>query len=117
MEPIALDRLTDLDAVLTEDEILTRHTVRQFVAEKYLPIIGDHFEQHTFPESLIPELGAIEDIRVAVLAGHRAHGARVRAGIRLREPEAPDHLAAGHAGQPVLFLRLGAEAVNGIHAQ
>ena len=31
MEPIALDRLTDLDAVLTEDEILARHTVRQFV--------------------------------------------------------------------------------------
>ena len=55
MEPIALDRLTDLDAVLTEDEILARNTVRQFVAEKYLPIIGDHFEHHTFPEELIAE--------------------------------------------------------------
>jgi glutaryl-CoA dehydrogenase len=59
MEPIALDRLTDLDAVLTEDEILARHTVRQFVADKYLPIIGDHFEHHTFPEALIPEIGAL----------------------------------------------------------
>ena len=57
MEPIALDRLTDLDAVLTQDEILARHTVRQFVADKYLPIIGDHFEHHTFPEEPIPELG------------------------------------------------------------
>jgi len=27
MEPVALDRLTALDAVLTEDEILTRNTV------------------------------------------------------------------------------------------
>ena len=36
MEPIALDRLTDLDTVLTDDEILARNTVRQFVADKYL---------------------------------------------------------------------------------
>jgi glutaryl-CoA dehydrogenase len=47
MEPLALDRLTDLDSVLTDDEKLARETVRQFVAEKYLPIIGDHFENHT----------------------------------------------------------------------
>ena len=43
MEPIALDRLTNLDAVYTEDEILTRNTVRQFVAEKYLPLIADQY--------------------------------------------------------------------------
>ena len=59
MEPVALDRLTDLDAVLTEDEMLTRSTVRQFVAEKFLPTIADHFEQHTFPEHLIPEVAAL----------------------------------------------------------
>ena len=39
MEPVALDRLTALDAVLTEDEILTRNTVRQFVADTFLPTV------------------------------------------------------------------------------
>jgi glutaryl-CoA dehydrogenase len=59
MEPVALDRMTDLDSVLTDDEKLTRDTVRQFVAEKYLPIIADHFENHTFPDELAPEIGAL----------------------------------------------------------
>ncbi len=59
MDPVALDRLTALDAVLTEDEILMRDTVRQFVVEKYLPIVGDHFEAHTFPEHLRPEIAAL----------------------------------------------------------
>jgi glutaryl-CoA dehydrogenase len=58
MEPVALDRLTALDAVLTEDEILTRNTVRQFVADTFLPTIGDYCEQHIFPEHLIPEIAA-----------------------------------------------------------
>ena len=31
MAPVALERLTDLDAVLSEGEILTRHTIKQFV--------------------------------------------------------------------------------------
>ena len=40
MDPIALDQLIDVDSTLTDDERLTRDTVRQFVAEKYLPTVG-----------------------------------------------------------------------------
>jgi glutaryl-CoA dehydrogenase len=90
MDPIALDRLTDLDAVLTEDEILTRNTVRQFVAEKYLPIIGDHFEAHTFPEHLIPEIGAL-GVLGASLKGYGCAGVNaVTYGLLLQELEYGD---------------------------
>src|SRR4030095_11971718 len=90
MEPIDLGRLTDLDAVLTEDEILARHTVRQFVADKYLPIIGDHFEYHTFPEELMPEIVAL-GILGASIKGYGCAGVNaVTYGLILQELEYGD---------------------------
>jgi glutaryl-CoA dehydrogenase len=90
MEPIALDRLTDLDAVLTDDEILTRDTVRQFVAEKFLPTIGDHFEQHTFPEHLLPELAEL-GVFGASIKGYGCAGVNaVTYGLILQELEYGD---------------------------
>jgi glutaryl-CoA dehydrogenase len=90
MDPISLDRLTDLDAVLTEDEILTRDTVRQFVAEKFLPIIADHFEHHTFPEHLIPELAEM-GLLGAGIQGYGCAGVNaVTYGLILQELEYGD---------------------------
>jgi glutaryl-CoA dehydrogenase len=90
MEPIALDRLTDLDAVLTDDEILTRDTVRHFVAEKFLPTIGDHFEQHTFPEHLLPELAGL-GVFGASIKGYGCAGVNaVTYGLILQELEYGD---------------------------
>jgi glutaryl-CoA dehydrogenase len=90
MEPIALDRLTDLDAVLTQYEILARDTVRQFVADKYLPSIGDHFEHHTFPEALIPEIGAL-GVLGASIKGYDCAGVNaVTYGLILQELEYGD---------------------------
>jgi glutaryl-CoA dehydrogenase len=90
MEPIALDRLTDLDAVLTDDERLTRDTVRHFVAEKFLPTIGDHFEQHTFPEHLLPELAEL-GVFGASIKGYGCAGVNaVTYGLILQELEYGD---------------------------
>lgn len=90
MEAIALDRLTDLDSVLTEDEILTRNAVRQFVADQYLPIIGDHFEQHTFPEHIIAELAAL-GLLGASIKGYGCAGVNaVTYGLILQELEYGD---------------------------
>jgi glutaryl-CoA dehydrogenase len=90
MEPIDLDRLTDLDSVLTEDEILTRNTVRQFVAEHYLPSIGEHFEQHTFPEHVIPDLAAM-GVFGASIKGYGCAGVNaVTYGLILQELEYGD---------------------------
>ena len=74
---------------MTEDEILARHTVRQFVADKYLPI-SDHFEHHTFPEELIPEIGAL-GIPEASIKGYGCAGVNaVTYGLILQELEYGD---------------------------
>ncbi len=90
MDPVSLDRMTDLDSVLTDDEKLTRDTVRQFVAEKYLPIIGDHFENHTFPEHLIPDIAAL-GVLGASIQGYGCAGVNaVTYGLILQELEYGD---------------------------
>jgi glutaryl-CoA dehydrogenase len=90
MDPIALDRLTALEAVLTEDEKIARDTVRQFVAEKFLPSIADHFENHTFPEHLIPELAAM-GLLGASIKGYGCAGVNaVTYGLILQELEYGD---------------------------
>jgi glutaryl-CoA dehydrogenase len=90
MEPIALDRLTNLDAVFTEDEILTRNTVRQFVAERYLPLIADHFENHTFPDHLISDIAAL-GVLGAGIKGYGCAGVNaVTYGLILQELEYGD---------------------------
>src|SRR6059058_2762956 len=59
--PPATD-LYNIDHLLSEEERMVRDTVRKFVNERVLPIIGEHFEAGTFPHELIPaitELGLL----------------------------------------------------------
>src|SRR5712692_11423485 len=53
--PPATD-LYNIDHLLSEEERMVRDTVRKFVNERVLPIIGEHFEAGTFPRELIPEI-------------------------------------------------------------
>lgn len=53
--PAPLD-FFNVDHLLSEDERLVRDTVRSFVRERFLPIIGEHFEAGTFPREIIPEI-------------------------------------------------------------
>ncbi|HLH63124.1 MAG TPA: acyl-CoA dehydrogenase family protein [Ktedonobacteraceae bacterium] len=53
--PSATD-LYNIDHLLSEEERLVRDTVRKFVQERVLPIIGEHFEAGTFPRELIPAI-------------------------------------------------------------
>lgn len=48
-----------LDDLLTEEERMVRDTVRDFVEEKYLPIVTEHFREGTFPQEVIPQLGEL----------------------------------------------------------
>jgi glutaryl-CoA dehydrogenase len=49
----------DIDSVLSEEERAVRDSVRQFVDERVLPIIGDAYVQGRFPRELIPEMGKL----------------------------------------------------------
>ncbi|HUI63861.1 MAG TPA: acyl-CoA dehydrogenase family protein, partial [Bacteroidota bacterium] len=43
----------NIDSLLSEDEILVRQTVREFVEDRVLPIIEKHNRAGTFPTDLI----------------------------------------------------------------
>ncbi|MBX9928250.1 MAG: acyl-CoA dehydrogenase family protein [Gemmatimonadaceae bacterium] len=51
--------LFNIDAALTEEERAIRDSVRAFVDEKVLPIIGDCYVQGLFPKELIAEMGEL----------------------------------------------------------
>jgi glutaryl-CoA dehydrogenase len=50
--------LFNIDAALTEEERAVRDSVRRFVDERVLPIIGKHYVDGTFPKHLIPRWGS-----------------------------------------------------------
>ncbi len=56
--PLATD-LYNIDHLLSEEERMVRDTVRKFVNDRVLPIIGEHFEAGTFPRELIPEVAGL----------------------------------------------------------
>ena len=56
--PLAND-LYNIDSLLSEEERMVRDTVRKFVNERVLPLIGEHFEAGTFPRELIPEIAEL----------------------------------------------------------
>jgi glutaryl-CoA dehydrogenase len=49
----------DIDSVLAEEERAVRDSVRQFVDERVLPIIGKCYVDGRFPKELIPEMAAL----------------------------------------------------------
>jgi glutaryl-CoA dehydrogenase len=49
----------DLDSALSEEERAVRDSVRRFVDERVLPIIGDAYVQGRFPKELVPEMGEL----------------------------------------------------------
>ena len=49
----------NLDSALSEEERAVRDTIRSFVDEKVLPIIGDCYIEGRFPKELIPEMAEL----------------------------------------------------------
>ena len=49
----------NIDSVLTEEERAVRDSVRRFVDERVLPIIGEAYVQGRFPREIVPEMGAL----------------------------------------------------------
>ena len=49
----------DVESLLSEEERAVRDTVRRFVDDEVLPVIGEHYLAGTFPVHLIPTMGAL----------------------------------------------------------
>ncbi len=87
--PSASD-LYNIDSLLSEEERMVRDTVRQFVRERVLPIIGEHFEAGTFPRELIPEIAELGLLGMH-LQGYGCAGLNaVSYGLACQELEAGD---------------------------
>jgi glutaryl-CoA dehydrogenase len=51
--------LYDVDSLLSEEERMVRDTIRGWVEERLMPIIGDAYVDRRFPQEIIPELGEL----------------------------------------------------------
>ncbi len=49
----------DIESLLSEEEIMVRDTVRDWVEDRLVPIIGDAYTRGRFPVELIPEIGEL----------------------------------------------------------
>jgi glutaryl-CoA dehydrogenase len=79
-----------IEDLLTEDERLIRDTVRDWVTERVLPTIGDHYLAGTFPTDLIPEMAEI-GVLGAGIDGYGCPGlGAVAYGLILQELERGD---------------------------
>ncbi len=47
------------DSLLSDEELLLRDTVRQFVGDRILPEVGEWFDQGIFPKEMAKEFGAL----------------------------------------------------------
>ena len=51
--------LYDIGASLSDEERMVRDSVARLVDERILPVIQKHFEEHTFPRDLVPEIASL----------------------------------------------------------
>jgi len=49
----------DVDSLLSEEEIMTRDAVRDWVEKRFLPVVNQHHRDETFPMELVPELAEL----------------------------------------------------------
>ena len=49
----------DVDSLLSEEERAVRDTVRAWVDEKLIPIIGEHYIEGRFPKQLVPQMAEL----------------------------------------------------------
>ena len=49
----------DVDGLLDEEERMIRDTVRQWVEDRVIPLIGEAYVERRFPTEIIPELAEL----------------------------------------------------------
>ena len=91
----------DVDSLLSEEERAVRDTVRAWVDEHLMPVIGDAYIEGKFPKQLIPGMAELGLARRQPARGVRLRRTQQR-GVR------PDHAGAGAGRQRHSLLRVGA---------
>ncbi|GMU60160.1 MAG: glutaryl-CoA dehydrogenase [Myxococcaceae bacterium] len=90
MSRAAITDLYRIDDLLSEEERAIRDTVARFIDKEYLPIVGKHFRNGTFPMELVPQLADM-GVFGATLKGYGCAGlSNVAYGLILQELERGD---------------------------
>ncbi|HLL56017.1 MAG TPA: acyl-CoA dehydrogenase family protein [Myxococcaceae bacterium] len=90
MSRAAVTDLYRIDDLLTDEERAARQLVADFVDREYLPIVGKHFREGTFPMHLVPKLAEL-GVFGANLQGYGCAGMNnVTYGLILQELERGD---------------------------
>jgi glutaryl-CoA dehydrogenase len=98
-----------IDALLDDEELMIRDTVRAFVRDQVIPYVGDWFEEARIPPELAPALGKIGVLGMH-LSGYGCAGASATAyGLACLE------LEAGDSGLRSLVSVQGSLAMYAIH--
>lgn len=80
----------EIDSLFSEEELMVRKTVREFVDREVLPIITEHNRNATFPKELIPMMGELGFFG-ANLTGYGCAGmSNVQYGLIMQELERGD---------------------------
>ncbi|MBZ5535077.1 MAG: acyl-CoA dehydrogenase family protein [Acidobacteriia bacterium] len=80
----------EIDSLFSEDELLVRKTVREFVDNELMPIITEHNRNATFPLELVPKMGDLGFFG-ANLEGYGCAGmSNVQYGLVMQELERGD---------------------------
>jgi glutaryl-CoA dehydrogenase len=87
--PSATD-LYNIDHLLSEEERMVRDTIRKYVHERVLPVIGEHFEAGTFPHDLIPAIAELGLLGMHIEGYGCAGLSSVCYGLACQELEAGD---------------------------
>ena len=79
------------DQLLSEEEILVRNTVRQFVDDRVLPIIEEHYRAGTFPVALVQSMAELGLFGATLPAQYGCAGMNnVAYGLAMQELERGD---------------------------
>jgi glutaryl-CoA dehydrogenase len=80
----------EIDSLFSDDELLVRKTVREFVDKELMPVITEHNRNATFPMELVPKMGALGFFG-ANLEGYGCAGmSNVQYGLIMQELERGD---------------------------
>lgn len=90
MKPYSAPDFFDVASHLSEDEIMIRDTVRNFVSKEVMPVIEKHHEAGTFPKELIPQLAEMGTLG-ATIQGYGCAGLNYTSyGLIMQELERGD---------------------------
>lgn len=90
MKQFESPNILNTDALLTEEELMIRNSVREFVSHEIMPYIADHYEKGYFPTELIPKLADLGTLG-ATIQGYGCAGVNYTSyGLIMQELERGD---------------------------